>query len=522
MRHIESNAIARLLLVAFVAVFLKPAFGAHASEKSDSWRVSPTTEQADGTALIKRQLYIGGRHTIRYTGRAGFIPMRIERTGELTGEIFFTAYVAEQHAGKSERPITFVFGGGPGSPASLSRVAPRIVDRGENDLRDNPDSWLKATDLVLIDAMGTGYSRMTGRDRAPLFFTPASDAEAIAEFIRIYIRRYESSSRPVFLAGGSYGSLRGPLVAQAAARRGIPIRGLILSQVALGIVPPNDISAALFIPSFTAAAHAHGRLSPELQADLDTTLSRAEDFAMKRYLPALARGNTLTEVERSEVAAELSAFTGLDTDFLRHQGLRISAAQFADNLLRSTGRQIGHYDTRIAQPLRQGPWDPRADPSLAARPNVLPRPMERLLLTREFGIMSDRIYAGPFGGQWPPAADPFMDWMYYQWWGPISISNDEGAGTEKALPAFVAAVTEGAGYLHALLISGAYDIATPYFAAEYAARKVPLAYKDNVVVRRYAGGHMTTGREFDAEVLGFINRVMATPAPSRPLGPLEE
>ncbi|WP_374598024.1 hypothetical protein [Sphingosinicella sp.] len=141
---------------------------------------------------------------------------------------------------------------------------------------------------------------------------------------------------------------------------------------------------------------------------------------------------------------------------------------------------------------------------------------------RYIGIMSDRIYAGPFGGQWPPAADPFMDWMYYQWWAPISISNDEGAGTEKALPAFVAAVTEGAGYLHALLISGAYDIATPYFAAEYAARKVPLAYKDNVVVLRYAGGHMTTGREFDAEVLGFINRVMATPAPSRPLGPLEE
>ena len=265
-----------------------------AQEAGGGWRIS--NPAADGTALQHRSIVVNGKK-LSYTERAGFIPLRLPETGEVTGEIFFTAYTVDPVAGASPRPITFNWDGGPGGAATLSSSGPRTLARDGDKLVDNPATVLDLSDLVYVDEIGTGYSRMTDVKYRDLFYNTLGDAESVTEFIRIYLKRYDpSSTAPVFITGGSYGSIRAPLVAHIAARRHIIVRGLYMEGIGLDYsYPISDLSYALLIPTFTAAAHAHKKLPPDLQGDFQSALRQSEHWALGEYLSALARGNSLSE-----------------------------------------------------------------------------------------------------------------------------------------------------------------------------------------------------------------------------------
>lgn len=505
-------------LVALLVVMLAmvPALQAAAGAPAD-WRVQDATRQADGTALVRRSQVgpDGGR--LGYTIRAGLIPLRLHDTGEVVAEIFFTAYSLENPADPGRRPITFQWRGGPGAPAAIpSMGGPLRVARGSDRLEPNPDTWLHKTDMVFIDPVGTGYSRMTDPAHADLFFNAVGDAESVAEFIRIYLRRYAPGlRRPMFLSGGSYGSLRAPLVAAAATRRGMPVAGLILAAQVLSSGAGADLEQTFLIPTFTATAHAHSKLSPELQADLEVAVQASEQWASEEYLTALGQGNRLDPERRRAVARRMAELTGLDAAFIEARDLRVSAQEFASELLRADGRQVGMYDSRISQPLQRGDWDPRTDASLMAGGQALAGAAEARLVIELLGIRTDRLYANPFGGHWPGPEFPFDDWMASRWFGRAAFDEPvHGGGSASmrslsvGLPTLVDLIKRTRGKTRTLIVGGLYDLTTPYFGAEYVASRAPAEYADSIRTARYPMGHTAEGPEFTRGALEFIDQVL--------------
>jgi carboxypeptidase C (cathepsin A) len=492
----------------------------------------PVTQE-DGTILSRHTIVTEGKKKLTYTARAGFIPLRENWSVELRAEIFFVAYTADPVSGAKPRPLTFVWGGGPGSSQTLSRIGPRRLKLASDppyEIMDNPSTWLTMTDLVLIDTVGTGYSRMTKPEFASLFYNPSGDAESLTEFIRIYLKRYDVANPPIFLAGGSYGSVRCALVAEKADRRGIPIRGLIMSAVGLTIAHHgSDLYYSILIPTFTATAYAHKKLPPDLLSNLESTLRESESWMQTEYVSALTRGNTLTEGERKSFAEQMARYTGLDPEVIDKYNFRITAEQFSRELLAKEGQEVGLYDTRISSEAYDGPWDPRKDPSLRARGIAMPGLMERLYLARELGVKSDLLHAGPFGGSWPPAEGIFGDWMASKWWGYWSpLETDETkytTGLNNVVPALMKAMESSRKHqvftgtemvdrvappLQVLMGTGIYDLATPYFGQHWVASRLKPKFKSNVTLADYESGHMGLGKEHRREAATFIKKVLAT------------
>lgn len=491
--------------------------------------------QGDGTVVSHHVVTLSDGKRVSYTARAGFLPLRrddAQSNGEVLGEMFFVAYTVDR-ATEPLRPITFVWGGGPGGPSTLSSAGPKRLKPAKNDataspryeVADNPDTWLEMTDLVLIDEIGTGYSRVTKPEYAPLFFNEEGDAEAFTEFIRIYMRRYDTRDAPIFLLGESYGSIRGALVSAIANRRGIPVRGVILSANAILLDLENtDLYPPLLLPSFTAAALYHKKLPAELMQDRDKTLREAEAWAQRDYAAALARGSSMSAEERKLVVAQFARYTGLKPDVIEKNNLRVTAEVFGNELLRDEGKIIGHYDSRIAETAPPRAFDPTTDPSLMARADAMPRLMERLYFSHELGVnanllgsKADSLYLGPFGGAWPPprpgnvyprTAVNTKEWMAMRW----DANNGFSSYGIPILKMFVDAI-ESNKKLNVLIAGGRYDLVTPYMAATYLKNRLTPEASQRFTVVTYDRGHMGRSAEYRQEAQMFYEQVLAKPLP---------
>jgi carboxypeptidase C (cathepsin A) len=479
--------------------------------------------QGDGTVLSRHTVRLADGRQLSYTARVGFLPLRRDdagSNGELLGEMFFVAYTADTQQGEPVRPLTFVWGGGPGGAASLSGMGPREL-KGTNDYEnppppyemvDNPDTWLDITDLVLIDEMGTGYSRMAKPEYRDLYFSRDADAESFTEFMRIYLRRYDTTNAPIFLRGGSYGSIRSALVSAVAERRGIPISGMTLS--ALAILDPGEGSISRF-PAFTVAAMHHGKLAPELLAEPERTLREAEAFASGPYATALGRGSAMPAEERQTIIQQYARYTGLTPELIERDNLRISTNTFGNELLRSEGRIVGHYDSRITEVSAPREFNPTTDPSLNARGNAMPRLQERIYLSRELGANADLlgprvdgVYLGPFGGTWPPVrADVFprsvaqsAEWMAMRWTGGI---------TEGGIMQTFAGTMESNDRLHVLMVTGKYDLVTPYFGMEAIRAAVRSDARDRIRIVATESGHSVPDEQVHEAARAFYRDVLA-------------
>lgn len=455
----------------------------------------PTT---DDPVVTQHEIKADG-NVLRYTARTGFISLRDE-FNQVHGRIFYVAYQLDRGTTKTTRPITFAWNGGPGSPASMLQLGAlgpfRVKDLSEYptppppyELTENESTWLDQTDLVFVDPIGTGYSYALSEQFAKEFWSPKGDIDSVAEFIRLFLAKYEYGlTTPIFLVGESYGTFRAAGVADKLQQRDIRVSGVVLISAVLEVGQSDessDLHSIRLIPSYTVAAFVHKKLSSDLQADLDAAIRKSEDWAESQYSVALLKGDRLSEEDRLRVTKEYARFTGLDEDFVAKHNLRIDMEEFANHLLHDQKLVLGHYDVRASASTTSpgGEYDPTQDPSLNSRGTgklFVP------YLESQLGFRSTAPYAGPFGGRWPSPTQHRGDWMSVRWdWGSAKSSDgDQG-------PALAHALHENKS-MQVLVISGLYDLATPFFAVEgtFAHMGLEPSVRSRVTLERYQGGHM--------------------------------
>jgi carboxypeptidase C (cathepsin A) len=455
-------------------------------------RAAFAVQQDEPIVTTHHEVTIAGR-TLRYSARAGRIPIRDNEAGDIHGRMFFVSYTLDRPAGSPARPLTFVWNGGPGSNAALvhligfgpKRIAPPRAappnETGRWIVEPNPGTWLDTTDLVFVDPIGTGYSRPTTAEYGREFYQTRGDAESVAELIRVYRTRFDAFDAPLFLAGESYGVTRAAGVAAALERRGTTVRGVILLGLALPLgSPPPAVRTALGLPSLTVAAFVNRKLAPDLQRDLDATMKEAETWAMGPYATALARRDSVTDAQRDSIVRALARFTGLDPTLIDRRTLTVDRMRLGNYLLRREGRFVGQYDSRLVGPLdtTQAPYDPTKDPSLQ---NLLDDVAVLRYLREELGFRSDLKYQGPFGGGYPPPTAFRGDWMSVKW---VRAAEDSAAG-ERALSEAMRLDRS----LRVLSACGIYDLVCDYYGNTWVASRLDPDVRRNVVAYAYPGGH---------------------------------
>jgi len=474
--------------------------------------------QTPAIVTTHHQVTIAGS-VVRYTARAGTIPIRDNETGEPHANMFFVAYTLDRASGAPVRPLTFLWNGGPGSNSGLVHLlgfGPRRITTATGSmpryspagtaLVDNQDTWLTASDLVFVDPIGTGYSRPTKPEYAGEFYQPQGDAESVAEFIRVCRLRLESFESPIYLMGESYGVTRASLVAEALARRRTKVAGVILLSGGFPVdsdVPPA-LDSALRLPIWTAAAHYNRKLPPDLQQlGIDEAIGASRAYAEGDYAKALARVDSLSSAERDAIVTQLARFTGLPASQINARTLRVTTEQISTSLL-GDDRMVGRYDSRAIGPrdTSGGPYDPTTDPSLK---DILDGVSVLRYLREEVGYKSDLFYQGPFGGGYPPPTTFRGDWMSVRW----SRAQTGASGSPDARPAGLGAALASDPDLRVFVACGYFDLLGGCYASDYAARHLAPALASRVTSRVYAGGHATytddaARRRLREDVIGFI------------------
>jgi carboxypeptidase C (cathepsin A) len=464
----------------------------------------------------RHQITVNGE-TLNYTARAGRLPILNNESGEVHGNIFFTAYTLDSSQGTQTRPLTFCWNGGPGSSSSLVHLlgfGPRKL-KPDGTPMDNPGTWLDQTDLVFVDPIGTGYSRATRAEYGPEFYQTRGDAESVAEFIRVYRNRFEKWEAPIFLAGESFGVIRAAGVAEVLQRRGIAVHGVVLIGLTLPLGQlSTELRTALMLPAYTAAAFANKRLEPALQNNLTTTLNQAEEWARSVYAPALEKKESLPDEERKTIIAQLSRFSGIDSALIDAKTLTIGLEPFTKQLLADKKLVVGRYDTRLVGPIdpEQKLYDPTRDPSLE---DIINDVGIVRYFRNELQYKSDLKYQGPFGGGYPHPTSFRGDWMSVRW-NRAPEGTSQSAGRQETagrnpIPGdqpMRKAMIENPR-LQVFVACGYYDlICSPAVNAHLAGHLDPEIPR-NVVARGYAGGHAlytddSAQLEFKRDITKFI------------------
>jgi len=318
----------------------------HAPEVSKDW-------------VETKHVWRGATASIPYTATCGFVPIKNDLTEETEAEMFFVAYTKDA-ATPSTRPVVFAFNGGPGSSSiwlHVGALGPRRAKMNDDgslpappfEIVDNQESWLPYADVVMVDAVGTGYSRTTKPEFDHNFYGLQQDLAAFTNFIRQYLSEAQRWRSPVFVAGESYGGFRVAGLAQTLLSEGIAVNGIIsISGVmnfgTIDFQKDNDLPFISFLPAECATAIYHHKVS---SADFNQTVKECEAFASGEYAAALMKGNGLTSAERKQVAAKISSFIGVSPLYVERSNLRVTAAGFRTELLRDTGDIVGRYDARL-------------------------------------------------------------------------------------------------------------------------------------------------------------------------------
>ncbi len=450
----------------------------------------PTTTPPD-MVLQPEDRPVVTRHTLSlpdgklsYSVSCGLMPLK-SPAGEVEARIFYMAYTVDQAPTSAPRPLMFSFNGGPGSSSvwlHLGALGPRRALMKSDgsmpappfQLIDNPHTWLRHTDLVFIDPVGTGYSRASKPDLNKKYWSVEGDLASVGEFIRLYLTRNQRWNAPLFLVGESYGSTRAAGLSGHLAEKGIALNGVILVSTVLNFQTiwfsrGNDLPHVLFLPSYTATAWFHKRLPADLQKlPLDQVLSKARIYAFDQYLTTLQRGDHLTTSELALAAGEMTRWSGLPESFLVQTQLRPGAFRFFKELLRPKNLMVGRYDSRYVG-VDENPVGetPEFDPSYTA---VRP-PYTALFnhyIRTELGWKTDVEY-NILGG---------VNWEWAQGF------TDTSDHMRKALAQN--------SYLRVLVCSGLYDLATPPDAAEYTISHMNLTPHQRSRIRTvtYEAGHM--------------------------------
>ncbi|WP_280152107.1 peptidase S10 [Piscinibacter sp. XHJ-5] len=431
------------------------------------------------TAVTHAALKLEGR-TILYTATTGHLSARDAASGEARASMFYAAYTADGPKAP-ERPVTFIYNGGPGSasawlhlgsfgPKRLAVKPPGTDTSSLFPLVDNAESLLDVTDLVFVDAVGTGYSQAIAPHTNRSFWGVNSDAAVFRDFVRRYLEVNRREASPKFLFGESYGAARSAVLALALEKAGVRLAGVVLQSAILdfnvdcGFLGARHASCSGYLPSYAAVASHYGRLVPT-PADPDAFIDEVQAFADTTYEPAVLAYLGGQEQPDAALVAALAARTGAAAD-LWNGSFNLDPTTFRTQY--AAGVLLGRYDARISVPA-DSPLARDGDPSLTfVVPSFDAAIRSTLRDQLRYTARSDYVMANPDIGVFDP--------------------RHNGRMLPDVVPdlAAVLALNPSLGILS---MSGRHDLATPYHQTERDLKRLNNA--PGLVLRDYDGGHMT-------------------------------
>ena len=506
-------------LIALAAALAQPAPAAPqappalAAKAEKPKRTGPNAFFSPGSVASRGSVRIGGR-SIPYRAVTGTIVIHAEDWSDTDwlearaagdeavdpkpeASMFYVAYFRDG-VPTAGRPITFAFNGGPGSSSiwlHLGAFGPQRVearDPGHTPapyrLVNNDKSLLDVSDLVFIDAPGTGFSRIAGKDKEKAFFGVDQDVDAFAQFITHFLSQYGRFGSPKYVMGESYGTMRGAALALALQQRDVDLNGLILLSDILNwdLVPDDpklnpsiDLAYVVALPTYAATAWYHNRIQrpPGSLADF---LAEVERFATTEYLAALVKGNDLPADERQRIAERLSAYTGLAVSYLLKTDLRIAYGAFQRELLGGQNQTTGTLDTRYTgatiDPIgKLADFDPQSTALSAAYVGAY---NDYVRTSLRYGAGVEFKSGIPIYESWdyrhkPPGASKAL----------IALPN--------VLPDLAVAMKQNPT-MRVQVHGGYFDVSTPYFAGKFELRHLPVGpeLQRNVESHYYEAGHM--------------------------------
>jgi carboxypeptidase C (cathepsin A) len=474
---------------------------AETNDTQDKTHDRAQPEVKDTLSITHHSVTIGGQ-TIHYTVTAGTLVLKEEaekegdEAGKWEGEqprasVFFIAYTRDDVTDPGARPITFSFNGGPGSSSvwlHLGVLGPRRVRMDEIGnlpqppyrLIENEHSLLDVSDLVFIDPVSTGYSRVVTGEKAKQYHDFKKDIESVGDFIRLYVTRYGRWTSPKFLIGESYGTTRaGGLSGYLQDRHGMYLNGIMFVSAILHFITGqfdagNDLPFMLFLPTYTATAWYHKRLPDDLQQrDLPSVVAEVEAFALREYALALLQGSTLPQDQRAAIVQQLARYTGLSPDYIDRSDLRIQDDRFVKELLRDQRRTVGRLDSRFLGYDRDAVGERNEhDPSYATILGPYTATFNAYI-RGDLKFESDLPYE-------------VLTWRVRPW----SFSDFEGKYIE-VVETLRRAMTNNP-WLKIFVANGYYDLATPHFATIYTFNHLGIdpSLHANISMAFYEAGHM--------------------------------
>ena len=495
-----------------------------AAEPAPPTHFTPDAVSTDGTVSV------GGKR-IDYTAIAGRLVVHPKGWDDVPQDqandkdkppveaaMFYVAYFKKGVAPES-RPVTFLFNGGPGSSSvwlHMGAFGPRRVVTADDShtpaapyqLVNNDQSLLDASDLVFVDAPGTGFGRIAGpdHDKDKQFFGIDQDAHAFGSFISQFLGKYGRWNSPKYLFGESYGTTRSAVLSYMLQDQwSIDLNGVMLLSQILNFDasldgpegnPGVDLGYEVALPSYTAVAWYHHKLPPEAnppanEQGLPALLGQVEKWSLGDYAAALAAGASLDPARRDAIAQQLHLYTGLPVEYIKRADLRINGGEFEQNLQLDTETTTGRLDARFSGPAmdplsKEADYDPQSSSISSAYVSAFNDYVRREL---KYGEGQEyRAFANP--GDW--------DFTHHQQPG-----QDGGRQTFPNVMPDLAAALKNDPLLHVQLDQGYYDLATPYYEGIYEMRHLPMPARlqANIEIKQYASGHMVYAHQASLQQL---------------------
>ena len=467
-----------------------PSFAAGASKTTapaSATQAQPQKSVTHGSVTVNGE-------TIRYTATAGTIILKNDK-GDPSASMFYIAYTRDG-ASLNRRPVTFAYNGGPGGSSVLVNLGGFGPMRAETTdtaptppppytLKNNPYSLLDKTDLVFIDAVGTGFSKTLGKATGKDFWGVDQDVKSFGEFIENYSTENNRWNSPKFVLGESYGTPRSAMLANWLQDNGVALNGVILLSSILNFndefwfQPPgsNDLSYELYLPSYAAIAWYHNKL-PNKPADLSAFLQQVRQFALGEYAQALMAGDSISAAQEADVIQKLHTYTGLSETYLRDAKLRVLPVRFMKQLLRDQGRTVGRFDARFEGIDFDNAGEfPGNDPSSSA---IFPAMVTTFhnYLQNNLKYKSDADYT-------------FLSYKVNRAWDWHHSVDGQKFPVPDTLPDLREAMSQNP-HMQVFSGNGYFDLATPFFKTEYELNHMGLdpSLQSHIHFGYYDDGHM--------------------------------
>jgi carboxypeptidase C (cathepsin A) len=468
-----------LLCVAQLSLAQTPPAAAPAKEE----KTSPVPPEK--SAVTHHELLLDGR-TLIYSATAGTLLIH-DNKARPYGSFFYVAYTLDGVADLRTRPVTFIYNGGPGSasiwlhmgsigPVRVATDSPNSTGGPPYDVMPNSHSILDKSDLVFIDAVGTGFSRPVGKAKQTDFNGTDADVKAFDRFITRYVTVNQRWNSPKYLFGESYGTTRSAALVESLINNGMYMDGLILMSTILNYYtrsPGLDNEYIGYLPTYAATAWYYNKI-PNKPEDMKVLLDKARAFARGPYAEALAQGHNLPDAQVELIASQLSALTGLRVSYIKECNLRISPTRFRKELLRDDRQILGRYDARFEGTDSDAAGDePGYDPSSTGITGAFVSAFHDYL-TRDLKYLTDETYfaSGPGVN---------IDWDHSHNDLPVVYVAGDLADAMRKNP-----------HLRVLSVNGLFDLATPFFLTEFDFSHMQLEPKlrANIQLKYYPSGHM--------------------------------